>query len=195
MGEGPILAHRPSSYKNPGTRAFFILSPPSMDHETASLLTTLRVAGAPLLASLPLELLYGIFAAGGLEEAVGWRFEEQRKTDRSLIVDAVCMGANFTDNTHAEGDCFRLEGRPAWILRSAGNASHIEKVRVSLLEVRAPSFILSAAYGYNTCSPQCGGPRRWHWSADLDLDPLFQSLLKTKQMQEWLKHCEEHFCK
>lgn len=166
-----------------------------MDHKTASLLATLRVAGAPLLASLPLELLYGIFAAGGLEEAQGWRFEEQRKTDRSLIVDAVCMVGNFTDNMHAEGDCFRLEGRSMWISQFTDHVPHVYKVQVLRLQVLAPPFTLSTAYGYYTCSPLRGGPRRWHWSADLDLDPLFQSLLKTRQMQEWLKHCEEHFCK
>lgn len=167
-----------------------------MDHETASLLTTLRVAGAPLLASLPLELFYGIFVAGGLEEAVGWRFEEQRKTDRSLIVDAVCMVANFTDNTHAEGDCFRLEGCRTVVTSRHDNYRPSHAIEnVPRLKVWAPPFTMSVAYGYYTCSPQYGGPRRWHWSADLDLDPLFQSLLKTKQMQAWLKHCEEHFCK
>ena len=166
-----------------------------MDQETASLLATLRVAGAPLLASLPLELLYGIFAAGGLEEAVGWRFEEQRKTDRSLIVDAVCMVANFTDNTHAEGDCFRLEGRSACVCHIIDHASYMEKVQVPWLEVWAPPFTRSTAHGYFICSLQHGRHPRWHWSADLDHDSLFQSLLKTRQMREWLKHCEEHFCK
>lgn len=166
-----------------------------MDHETASLLTTLRVAGAPLLASLPLELLYGIFAAGGLEEAQGWRFEEQRKTDRSLIVDAVCMVANFANNTHAEGDCYRLEGDPCktteWI---DGWPYYAEVVVPRLCVTNCIGFSTAHGYyyGHPLTSETC---KTWHWSEVLKEDSLFQSLLKTRQMCEWLKHCEEHFCR
>lgn len=170
-----------------------------MDHETASLLTTLRVAGAPLLASLPLELFYGIFVAGGLEEAVGWRFEEQRKTDRSLIVDAVCMVANFTDSTHAEGDCYRLEGRSYTTMQWNDGWRYNLTMTIPRLEVtNCSGFVSANGYYYSDSYCHSGSltgdtHKTWHWSEDLKEDLLFQQLLKTRQMQEWLKHCEEHF--
>lgn len=160
-----------------------------LTHETASLLATLRVAGAPLLASLPLELLHGIFTAGGLDQAYGWRFEEQRKTERSLIVDAVCMCGNFTDNTHEEGTCYRLEGR------AVASFCDTYVVRVPRFEVYSLRHRPYVAYGYYASSLLHRGPPRWLWTSDLEKDPLFQRLLETRRMQQWLKHCEEHFCK
>ena len=167
-----------------------------MTPETASLLALLRVANAPLLASLPIELLYSIFVAGGLDKATGWRFEEQRKTDRSLIVDAVCTIANFVDNTHEEDASYRLEGCSRCI--ETNPSDELLSLIAPVLEVWRTPCSLFHFY------PRCGVflPKRtldviprWHWQCGLDNDALFQSLLTTKKMRAWLKHCEEHFCK
>lgn len=162
-----------------------------LTHETASLLATLRVAGAPLLASLPSELLHGIFTAGGLDQAYGWRFEEQRKTDRSLIADATCIVGNFVDNTHEEGPCYRLEGLGHRTLQMSHRGVYDHDV-VPVIEVNAFRFRFRTFFGTNRGYFMHGC---WQWSYYLNHDPQFQSLLGTTQMREWLKHCEEHFCK
>lgn len=158
-----------------------------LTHETASLLATLRVAGAPLLASLPLELLHGIFTAGGLDQAYGWRFEEQRKTERSLIVDVTFIVGNFVDNTHEEGVSFRMEGLGCRILQMSHRGVNGHEV-MPMIEVGA----FRSPFGTNRGYFKYGC---WHWPYYLNRDPQFQSLLGTTQMREWLKHCEEHFCK
>lgn len=160
-----------------------------LTHETASLLATLRVAGAPLLASLPLELLHGIFTAGGLDQAYGWRFEEQRKTDRYLIVDATCLVGNFVDNIHEEGVWYRMEGR---VFHGILSWPMLEVHKLQ----RCPwTTDIGRFTGLFACSLLNGGPQRWVWSRELTNDSLFLQLLKTAQMQAWLKHCEKHFCK
>lgn len=159
-----------------------------LTHKTASLLVLLRVAGAPLLTSLPIELLYGIFTAGGLEKAFGWCFEEQCKTKRLLNVDAICMIGNFTDNTHAISKGYRLEGIPVLAHRDE------RCVMVPRLFVRNGRLI-----GYGIGGPNAipdsrfvrSGPQGWLWTRGLERNAWFRSLLETKQMWEWLKHCED----
>lgn len=160
-----------------------------MTTETASLLVMLRVAGAPLLTCLPIELLHMVFVAGGLEQAEGWHF---KRSPLGPVMDAVSIISNFAFNTRQETHCYRLNACPLWS----------SNYPCMFVDTRAMACV--DVSHYPLISPgEIEGPfymalRRGHvrdeflalyMCTGLLTDARFGRLMCTNEFYEWVEYC------